>query len=230
MLRVSSWIQARLEILLEPVNRSLEGALLTSLDLGLALSKANAVSPLSILIINIQAITHQIATDREAVGAAWPVRLRVPRRELAAPEDLVRNLLRLDGPHLVGLARVDKEWRLRDLEVFLDVLGRFDHGRVRRRDDVHVASEREVEAEAAPVAVAQRADLGHAVGLERVQYRADDDVRAREGVLAEPLHEIERRAGVERVDGCRVVVKDVGHNDLEAVAREVIGEELWECD
>ena len=104
---------------------------------------------------------------------------------------------------------------------------------MRDADDVDVAREGEVERGARPKAVPDRAEPGHALRLECADDRADELVDLVDGVLGEPGGEVERGAGVEGVGGDRVALEEVGHDDFEAVARKVVGEQLqrsWSGD
>lgn len=202
--------------------------------------------------------TYEIATDRKAVGAALPVRARVPRRELAVAQEVVRLRLGLGRELLVDRARVDQQRRLRFRRVFLrsrvgqslvtnsarrdgmrvrsgdactrgthlEILRDLEEGRVRDGDDVDLAREREVEAGARPVAVADHGEPVDALCLERRNQSAHGGQGTRGGVLAEPAHEVVVAAGVERVLRERIVVEVVRDEDLEAVTRKVVGQKL----
>ena len=49
-------------------------------------------------------------------------------------------------------------------------------------------------------------------------------------MFAEPGRDVELHTGVEGVGWDGVIVEHVGHDHFEAVASEVVGEELWMCD
>ena len=131
-------------------------------------------------------MTYQITTDGEAVDAARPVRALVARRELAIAKDLVRDLLRLDGELLVDLAGVDEERRLGDFEVLLQIIRSLEEGGMRDSYDVDVAREGEVEGETAAVAESDGTELGDTLGLEGLDYGADDGVGPLWRVTADP--------------------------------------------
>ena len=97
---------------------------------------------------------------------------------------------------------------------------------MRDADDVDVAREGEVERGARPKAVPDRAEPGDALRLECVDDRADPLVDLVERVVGEPGRAI-KGTGVESVDGDGVALVEVGHDDLEAIASEVIREELY---
>ena len=97
---------------------------------------------------------------------------------------------------------------------------------MRDRDDVELVVEREVEGDTRAEAVADRAEPDHALLLERAHDALRDLDDARVGVLAEPGHEVEVGARVQRVRRDRVAVEQVGQDDLEAIARIVVGKEL----
>ena len=179
--------------------------------------------------------------------AALPVCALVAGRKLAIAEELVRLRLRLKGEHVVDRARVDQERRLGRRQVFLrvipgkphtqelglaavathlEVIGDLEQRGVAHGDRLDLVREREVEADTRTEAVAHSTELGHAVGLERGDDGARDLLDALAGVLAEPGHEVEVGAGVQRIGRDGVGVEEVGHDDLEAIAREVIGKEL----
>ena len=120
------------------------------------------------------------------MDAARPVRALVARRELAIAEDLVCDLLRLDGELLVDLAGVDEERRLGDFKVLLQVIGSLQEGGMRDGYDVDVAREGEVEGETAAVAESDGTELGDTLGLEGLDYGADDGVGPLWRVTAEP--------------------------------------------
>ena len=107
---------------------------------------------------------------------------------------------------------------------YLSVLGKLEQRRVRDREGGDGVLEGEVEAGARAVAVAGDADLGVALLLERGEDLADARLAVVDAVAAEPGGDVEAAAveGVER----RGVVEEVRRDDLEAVACEVICEEL----
>ena len=160
------------------------------------------------------------------MDAARPVRALVARRKLAIAEDLVCDLLRLDGELLVDLAGVDEERRLGDFEVLLQVIGSLQEGGMRDSDDVDVAREGEVEGETAAVAESDGTELGDARGLEGLDYGADEGVGPLWGVTAKPRPNVEVHTGLEGVRRSGLAIEDIWCDNLEAVARKVIGKEL----
>ena len=108
----------------------------------------------------------------------------------------------------------------------LEVIGNLEQRGVAHGHRLDLVREREVEADTRTEAVAHSPELGHALGLERGNNGARNLLDALARVLAEPGHEVEVGARVQRVGRDGVGVEEVGHDDLEAIAREVVGKEL----
>lgn len=65
--------------------------------------------------------TYQVATDREAMRATFPIRALVPGCECTIAQDLISRCLSVRREHHIDLAAVDEERCLGDTLVFLDI-------------------------------------------------------------------------------------------------------------
>lgn len=96
---------------------------------------------------------------------------------------------------------------------------------MRDGEDVDGLLEREVEPATCAVAVSRDGDAGDALLSERGEHGADAGLREVNPVAAKPRPEIEGDAGIEAV-GRAGLLEEIRHDDAEAIAREVIREQL----